>query len=611
MVALVFAGAQMISSIKLLINIILSLILFVLCTLPAHAEDIKDSAAWWLKSYGGVTAKDEPLVQRAEKVFDKVAAAADKNGKRFPRLVVINHARDPYAAAIRDGSIILTLGGLKLCYNKVSQGKGDSRLAFVLGHELAHSAHDDYWHAAAFEAVKSFATGSAEARKTLLNNLRDSAGEGNPAKTQELFKGKELQADSYGLLYMSMAGYDLKAVVDQDGTNFFQEWVTQIGGSATFEEPGHPGAKERTELFRAQLATVANDLDLFHFGVRLYQIGNYEDALLLLDRFREKFPSREVFSNIGLAWYQLALRELAICDPEAALRFKLPVIIDDKTLAGGFRARDAGSCWENDRFLRTLANAITHLELAVTKDPQYLPAQLNLASAYITANEFSKAMASADAALKIAPDNSQAMNAKAVALYLFGRTNNIDTTDTVLNMLKEAALLHPASADSLYNKATIAFERDRTATAKDAGAAFLELEPSGRHATSIRKRFNIAENVQLKPQAKPMASPLALGEIGKETAAQLKAGTKSNYSLGRTDVIVYDLKGLRALSINGSIELVVTTSEAPIDLNEFKREFGEPLRVETSTSGSVLVYKSGAADLRDGKISNLLFFESR
>lgn len=101
-------------------------------TTTAYATDGRDSAAWWLKSYGGVTAKDEPLVGRAERIFERVAAAADKNGKRFPRLVVINYAYDPYAASIQDGSIILTLGGLKLCYRGVKDSPRVGRIKEVI-----------------------------------------------------------------------------------------------------------------------------------------------------------------------------------------------------------------------------------------------------------------------------------------------------------------------------------------------------------------------------------------------------------------------------------------------------------------------------------------------
>lgn len=591
--------------------ITLTICFFLTFTASAHAaEDVKDTAAWWLKSYGGVTAKDEPLVERAERIFEKVAAAADKNGKRFPRLVVINYAHDPYAASIRDGSIILTLGGLKLCYSGVNRGKGDSRLAFLLGHELSHNARDDYWHAAAFAAVKGFKEGEAEARTALLSYLRDSAGEGSLERAREATRVKELQADSYGLLYMSMAGYDPKAVVDQDGTNFFHDWVTQITGRSSFDGPGYPDSKERAEFIRAQLAAVANELDLFFFGVRLYQIGNYEDALLLLDRFREKFPSREVFSNIGLAYFQSAMKDFAACDPNTPFRFKLPTIIDTSTRASGFTTRKLSvECQENENYRRKLTTAINHLVMAASKDPQHLPTQVNLASAYILDGEYSKALASADAALKISPTNPFAANCKAVALYLFGQTSALDTTDTALALLKETALRNPDVPDSFFNQATMAYERERDAAAKEAWKSYLAKEPEGPYAAIARSYLGMTvETARPASQEDGLVSPLPLGEILRETAKMLKGTIKRPFAIGRTSVDVYEAKGMRALSINGTIEIVDTVLDKPIDLLEFKRLYGEPHKIVTTTSGQVLIYRTVAADVQDSRVKRMIFF---
>jgi tetratricopeptide (TPR) repeat protein len=582
---------------------------FVLASL-AYAEDVKDSAAWWLKSYGGVTAKDEPLVDRAERIFERVAAAADKNGKRFPRLVVINYAYDPYAASIRDGSIILTLGGLKLCYIGVNQDKGDSRLAFLLGHELAHQSKDDHWHAAAFAAVKGSTEGCAEARTALLTYLRDSAGEGSLERAQEATKVKELQADSYGLLYMAMAGYDPKAVIDKDGTNFFHDWVTQIAGGSSFNGPGYPDSKERAEFFRTQLVAVANELDLFTFGVRLYQIGNYEDALLLLDRFREKFPSREVFSNIALAYFQSAIKDFAACDPNTPFRFKLPAVIDVSTLASGFTTRKLLiECQENETYRRKLVNAISHLVMASSKDTLHLPTQVNLASAYIMAGEYSKAMAASDAALKISPANPLAANCKAVSLYLFGQSSTLDTTDTALALLREAALRNPEVSDSFYNQATMAYERERDAAAKEAWKAFLAKESEGPYAELARNFLDMStETAPSVSRANALQSPMPLGEIRGETAKMLKGAVKQSFSIGRTSVDVYKVKGIRALVINGTIEIAETALDKPYDLLEFKRLYGEPLKTVTTTSGQVLVYRTVAADVQNARIQRLMFF---
>lgn len=580
-------------------------------TVSASAGDGRDSSVWWLKTYGGLTAKDEPLVERAEQVFDKVAAAADKNAKRFPRLVVVNYAHDPYAASIQDGSIILTLGGLKLCYQGVSQPKGDARLAFVLGHELAHSAKDDYWHAAAFAAVKDYKGNSANDRKLLLKHLQNNSGQGDSEKGKEVSKVRELQADSYGLLYMAMAGYDPKVVVGQDGTNFFREWITQITGSSSFDGPGYPDSQERADFFRAQLAYIADEITLFSFGVRLFQIGKYEDSLLLLDRFREKFPSREVFGNIGLTHFQLAMKELAACDPSAPFRFKLPTLVDVKTLAPTPVTRGVSkTCGNNKSYRLGLTTAIKHLEMAASKDQQHMPTQINLASVYIFAGEYAKAMAAADMALKLSPGNSLATNCKAIALYLFGRSGGLDTTDAALAILKEAAIWNPEITDSIYNQAAIAAEREREATAKEAWKAFLVKEPTGPYAKRAMKYLGLTDEIELsKLSTNSQKSPLKLGEIKKESILFLKESDKHSFSIGRTTIDIYDKKELHALAINENIEIVVVDFEKSRSIIEFKRMYGEPMRVVKTSAGSTFVYRDCAVDVQDGELERMVFFE--
>jgi hypothetical protein len=80
---------------------------------------------------------------------------------------------------------------------------------------------------------------------------------------------------------MTMGGYDPKAIIDRDGTNFFEDWVSKITGKIAYSDPIHPGPKERAEFLRAQLGPVVEVLNYFTFGVRLYQLGSYSDAILL------------------------------------------------------------------------------------------------------------------------------------------------------------------------------------------------------------------------------------------------------------------------------------------------------------------------------------------
>ncbi|KJR42016.1 peptidase M48 Ste24p [Candidatus Magnetoovum chiemensis] len=116
-------------------------------------KNYQDDVEWWASEYNVVEGKDNPLVKRAERVFERLTAAADEAGHKKSRLLVIEQGLAPDAQSIKDGSVIITTKTLDVCYEKgVSEDTGDSRLAFILGHELAHIANKDFWHADAFIA---------------------------------------------------------------------------------------------------------------------------------------------------------------------------------------------------------------------------------------------------------------------------------------------------------------------------------------------------------------------------------------------------------------------------------------------------------------------------
>lgn len=579
----------------------------------------KDSAAWWIKQYDPVTAANDPLVGRAEKVFHRVAASADKNSEKFPRLVVIKGNGDPYAAAIRDGSIILTQGAIKLCYKGVSPEKGDSRLAFILGHELAHQAKNHFWHQTAFESVRAF-SGEGKNKDALMRYIKDTADVSDDHKAHEVAKVKELQADADGIMYAAMAGYDPKTVVAADGTDFFEEWVSQITGKTAYDDPVHPNAKERADFLRSQLAPIVEQLDYFHFGVRLYQLGRYEEALVFLDRFREKFPSREVFNNLGLAHYQIAMEKLGGCDPNLPLRFKLSTILDSETLAAGLLTKggtrgstrsETSSCYRHEEFRLHINEAVKYLELAVSKDPSYLPARVNLSSALIMSGDYAKAISVADEALKIRDGYSPALNNRGVALFLFGSASNIDMAETAIDVLRSAGAKDPGCGDSLYNIAAVLKDRKREAAAKDAWLGFLKVEDKGPFAAAARREAGISTKSAGKPvKVKPaVISPVRLGYISGDVKKSLLGMEKKDIPTGTIEASVYRGRGTTALILGDSVELVETEIVDPIDFAEFRKANGGPQREIASPGGTTHLFRNFAADVVEGKVVMVVFFE--
>src|SRR5262249_60218374 len=123
--------------------------------------------------------------------------------------------------------------------------------------------------------------------------------------------------------------YDLRPLGARG--SFIPEWVGKLSSAGYVVAQVPPD--QRVALLRSHLASVAEELDVFHFGVRLLQLGRYADALVLLERFRARFAGREVLNNVGLAHLQIALGFLSACDRAQYLRFKLPLVVDPETRA--------------------------------------------------------------------------------------------------------------------------------------------------------------------------------------------------------------------------------------------------------------------------------------
>jgi tetratricopeptide (TPR) repeat protein len=568
---------------------------------PPGGGSARDSGAWWLRTFGTVDPAEDGRARRAQEVFERVATAADKRGNRLPQLVVVGAPADPFAVALPDGSIVLTRGALDFCYGsrrgaRAAVELGDLRLAFVLAHELAHLASDDFWHRSAFAAAQRVAAASPplrEAEKIARPGHRD-------------LQRSELKADSDGAITMGMAGYSVGHLFATD-RDFFARWVRQAGvGEAYDDDPTHPKPEERASFVRSQLAAVVDEIDFFDFGVRLAQLGRYDDAIVLLERFRDTFAGREVLGNLGYAHYQLATRLLAVCDGAPLVRFRLPVAIDDETLADRARLRGGHStCLESEPVRKRLGEARRYLELALDKDPRYLPARRNLLALEIVSGKAAAAIALAEDTLEVAPGDAATLTAKGVGLYLFGVDSRLETVDTALEVLKEAVAADPRrAADAVFNQAVVLSERGRTGTAPSAWKSFLALEPHGAHADLARERLGLPAVTALAPVPVP-PSPIRLGIVGPATRTRLEALQRTDFVIGALRGAFYRGDHVRALQLGNAVELVEQEIDAPAP--KPARDQAPPTRVETPR-GVLLRYPGHALDVRGDRVRALLFF---
>lgn len=610
-------------------------ILFVLCSVTtASAEELRgrDTAAYQIVNYGPVTAQMNPRVKIAEEVFSRVKAVTDTTGVKFPRLIVVKGGGEKRAEALKDGSVVFSIEAVEVCFKGVTEEKGKSRLAFLIAHELAHQSRNHFWHSEAHQAFSGDkGTKDTEAIKKRIEDTTDMAKDDKSRDQHQQMK--EHEADADGIIFMAMAGYDPKMVVADDGTDFFAWYVSESSnGKMNALDIHHPSTKERAEFVRGYLKPVIEYLDYFYLGVRYLQLGGYEYAISFLDRFREKFPSREVFNNLGLAHYQIAMDKLSGCDPKLPVRYWLSTMIDSDTLAGSLsrgrrtRGSETSACFKNEEYLLHINKSVEYLELAVAKYLGHLPARVNLSSALIMAGKSDKAISVVNEALEmeksVKPGKEYATvyNNRGVAMFLYGSSINVDMIDPALDSLRKAAALDVSRGEPLYNIAAIFKERKRGAEAKMAWQELLKVESSGVYAAIAQNESGIARNsatVKKTASKRPVATPIRLGAISKETEKKLAGmekrvipvGSVSEKIDGVKDVYAYHGKGVIVYAFGDTVEVVVMDMTPAVDVAEFRTTSGEPDSVLRSMAGETLLYRDFAVDVVDGKVVRVVFFE--
>lgn len=459
--------------------------------------DREASVETWKAVYDTVPA-DDPLRVRAASVFERVRDAAGD----YAELEVLEMGGSPLAFALPDESIVLSGEGLRLCYRGVSPEDGDSRLAFLLGHELAHIGAHDFWHASAFAAVRDADDESEETRKLqalLVIDTRDR-------------QKQELSADDVGLLTAIQARYDPAPILAGEET-FFEHWVGGATGAVAYDDPDHPGVGQRAVLLRQRLADVAaKKVDLFDRGVAAFRraealasatapgrreeaLAAYREAVESFDRFRRSFgrvPGREALNDLALAHLRLASATLAACDGTLVNRFYLPTVLDPVTLAERAVHRGAGGdysspCFENEEYQDHVQPAVRFLEEAIERDPSYLPARKNAVAAYVLDEKDANARLQAAEAVRLAPDDEDALVGLAVANLLAADLGDrfVDPEAPIAE-LTELHRRFPESAAIAFNLASALSYRGRLDEARPAWRSFLELEPEGAWADLAR-----------------------------------------------------------------------------------------------------------------------------
>jgi tetratricopeptide (TPR) repeat protein len=595
---------------------ILLLILTAVCGLYGQE---KDHTQWWLYNYGDYAKTDgrnDIRVKHAYRVFERVKNAADKAEARMPRLFIINTTREPYAVALPDGGIIIGVKTLDICYARTLLKEGDRRLAFILGHELAHLANKDFLHREAFLALEKH--GDKKARKELLKYFKLS----EPAKARE-FKQRELLADKKGALYASMAGYDVGELF-LEKNNFLTHWAAQTGVGMFYDEkPKHPSFAKRLRFIRPQLQAVARKLELFKAGVLLFQMENFLDASAAFREFSQVYPAREVLNNIGACHLNSALRRLQLWFGEDYYRFRLSTAIDYTTTAVVMQSRAGWDYLRDKEIARNIARSVDYFQRAAARDLHHRPSRYNLAAALILKKEYARAQAECDSLLKIDSRDVNALNNKAVAFYYYGKEEGVETTRKAVQLLQKACHLEPGNFEALYNLASIKQERKRPAGAKLYWEKYLNLKttPKDNFYNYVYKKLKgttppkpavIAQIPQI-PGGIRVGESISLIEKkwGKQYKRKYRLGSEENEDNDEwyIPLHVFVKDSFRVVALDDTVEIVEVECSPVEDTADVLKKYGPPRKIVHFAGGNFYVYDGFSFKEIGGKVHSRTWFE--
>ncbi|MBF0289946.1 MAG: M48 family metalloprotease [SAR324 cluster bacterium] len=603
------------------IGICTILALWQLCFLASAQSEWKTSKQYFLDTCGPLSPKDHPDVQRAFNVFEKVLTVADKAGKHDPQLVIVKEkpfsCEGSLARALPDGSVLILEPLLNLVYQDVPASVGDARMAFILGHELSHLARDDYWHTAAYYALKTFGPQKENQKKVLKYLLNCCSGfashsEQSSEFAQNVIKSKELRADSDGILFMTMAGFDPHVILEFGGEGFFDYYSTQTNSSFAYSA-SHPDPNTRADFLKSQFKSVGAKLGLFHFGMRSYQLGNYEKSILFLEKFLQWFPSQEVFNNLGLSHYQKAMGVLTGCGRNPAMAFDLPTILEENTRGRRLVGKQDKDCINLEKGMKSLSRANVYLKKAVDMAPHRIQTRINFSSSLIRAGNYSAALGVLQPALANEPDNPMALNNKAVALYLYGEQENIETFKQAQSILKELNRKHSLSF-AKFNESH--FQKNPRENLR-----LLESIPSDTdHDRSVSRSSMHSTTKSIMPGGQTTAfftPPIPLGiESGSSSKKLNLVNPWQNFMLGKFKggihysdsikaLVSMDSKYMRTLEI---IEIPVKDSFSKEQLLRIK---GLPSRVVQGALVTTFVYADFAVDFKSDEAITMLYYNRR
>lgn len=544
-----------------------------------HALQEHETAGWYIGQFG--VAAETARTRRQHEIFNQLKYASS----RIPDSALLILKGDTgwrgYAIALPDENVVISENAINLAYQGVSDSMGDARMAFILGHELAHQSEQDFTnHIAAF-------SGKEQSR---------------------LRFDRELQADRLGFIYATVAGFDTQLLLGQPGRKGFIDYWTEATRPNT---SSFKAAEVRTELLNRNLREANEKVELFKYGVRLAHFGRHDDAIQLLKDFKNRVPSYQVLSNLGYAYLQKARREMP---DKLAYRFWFPTWLQNES---GLRFESRAWYEEHNlppRAQGYLNSALQYLVEATRINSTDLSSRLNLVVVYHFLGQPWKAMAIVDELTDIYQQTAiqsehtidSIKGLRALSLYLLDA--EIDTFETAVNFFETLSKSSTVPDHVLYNYGRILKERQRS-EAIDAPwstlfTRFNRLPVDLQRALCLEVKTKACESMPDRPKKTfPFELPLQLGDDVDAPANRKLLGhwtDSGGARIGTTNARVFVAPGGDSiLAIDNHVAMGTLVRHNITSTTHLKQIAGEPLVVYPLIDKEIWSYSSEWAVLVD------------
>lgn len=494
-------------------------------------------------------------------VYKKVFAASTNDGIA-PNLLFVNEKSNMASMGKDDqGKPLLKFEESAFDVCAAFGDKRDDAIAFLIGHEIAHHNLEHNW-----SDDFRFAYTVKDLRKEFVKHDRDTVSR----------KKFETQADERGGIYAYMAGYNSSGIISDLLTNLYTEY-------GFVDNPKYPSLQQRINLAEEQDSLVQVFIKVFENANYAMLAGKYNIAIHCYEYIvqNQKFESREILNNLGVAYFQKGVELTDAAD----IKYIYPIELDLES-----KLLDRGHKGMGPDLIELFEKAKNYFELAARRDKEFATGYLNIACAQSVLGEYDMAYAFLKKAMKYSKDSKTATfkNAQVVMAIINDLNPDGDkeeTKDILESLVDEGHILADLNLQ-IFN-----------------GKDIVDLDPIRLPISWMGDDVEASENSMFTAQEKISGlseySQSALTKIPAERSEVIKTARRTKVYVGSFDdsrVFASNDENNKFLLFHSTLDNYIGETEKGIMLGSSKADvlklYGTPNSVINTAQGDVYSYNS-------------------